>query len=50
MGMAGMTLASRNTFLIDPEGKIAKVWVKVDPRSHSEDVLATLQNLKTKGQ
>jgi thioredoxin-dependent peroxiredoxin len=50
MGMAGMTLASRNTFLIDPEGKIAKVWVKVDPRSHSEDVLATLQSLKTKGQ
>jgi thioredoxin-dependent peroxiredoxin len=48
--MAGMTLASRNTFLIDPEGKIAKVWVKVDPRSHSEDVLATLQSLKTKGQ
>lgn len=50
MGMAGMTLASRNTFLIDPEGKIAKVWVKVDPRSHSQDVLSTLQKLETKGQ
>jgi peroxiredoxin Q/BCP len=50
MGMAGMTLASRNTFLIDPEGKIAKVWVKVDPRSHSQDVLSTLQKLEMKGQ
>jgi len=50
MGMAGMTLASRNTFLIDTEGKIAKVWVKVDPRSHSQDVLSTLQKLETKGQ
>lgn len=50
MGMAGMTLASRNTFLIDPEGKIAKVWVKVDPRSHSQDVLSTLQKLETKSQ
>lgn len=50
MGMAGMTLASRNTFLIDPQGKIAKVWVKVDPRTHSQDVLAELQGLAGKGQ
>lgn len=50
MGMAGMTLASRNTFLIDPQGKIAKVWVKVDPKTHSQDVLATLQSLEGKAQ
>ena len=26
-----MTIANRNTFLIDPQGKIAKVWTKVEP-------------------
>ena len=41
-----MTIALRNTFLIDPEGKIVKVWTKVDPRSHSEEVLQQLAELK----
>ena len=30
-----MTIANRNTFLIDPQGKIVKVWTKVDPSVHS---------------
>ena len=38
--------ASRNTFLIDPNGKIAKVWTGVKPASHSEDVLAALSELQ----
>lgn len=46
----GMVLASRNTFLIDPQGKIAKVWVKVDPNKHSADVLSTLQTIEAKSQ
>src|SRR6266516_2291496 len=33
-----MTIANRNTFLIDPQGKIVKVWTKVDPSHHSEEV------------
>ena len=37
-----MTIAQRNTFLIDPQGKIVKVWTKVDPSKHSEEVLAEL--------
>jgi len=41
-----MTIAQRNTFLIDPEGKIVKVWTKVDPSHHSEEVLAELAELK----
>jgi len=44
----GTVLASRNTFLIDPQGKIAKVWVKVDPNKHSADVLSTLQSIEAK--
>ena len=42
----GMTIANRNTFLIDPQGKIAKVWTKVQVQHHSEEVLATLDELK----
>lgn len=41
-----MTIAQRNTFLIDPEGKIVKVWTKVDPQHHSDEVLAQLADLK----
>jgi thioredoxin-dependent peroxiredoxin len=35
-------IAARNTFLIDPSGKIAKVWTGVDPSKHSAEVLAAL--------
>jgi len=37
-----MTIANRNTFLIDPEGKIVKVWTKVSPQGHSTEVLAAI--------
>jgi len=37
-----MTIANRNTFLIDPQGKIVKVWTKVDPKVHSAEVLAAI--------
>ena len=43
----GMTLAARNTFLIDPAGMIRKVYLKVDPQGHSTEVLADLQQLQT---
>ena len=39
-------IAARNTFLIDPQGKIAKVWTGVSPQKHSEEVLAALDGLK----
>jgi peroxiredoxin Q/BCP len=35
-------VAARNTFLIDPSGKIVQVWTKVSPMKHSEEVLAAL--------
>jgi peroxiredoxin Q/BCP len=43
----GMTLAARNTFLIDPTGVIKKVYLKVSPQGHSEEVLADLQQLQS---
>ena len=38
-------LARRDTFIIDPQGRVAKHYVKVDPKSHSEIVLADLKQL-----
>lgn len=38
MGHEGMGIV-RSTFLIDPEGKIAKVWSPVKVKDHVQDVL-----------
>jgi peroxiredoxin Q/BCP len=32
----------RSTFLIDPDGKVAKVMRRVKPDTHADDVLAAL--------
>lgn len=42
------TLSARNTFLIDPTGKIAKVFIDVDSRTHSQVVLDALTELQRK--
>jgi thioredoxin-dependent peroxiredoxin len=39
-------MASRNTFLIGPDGKVKKVWTAVKPQHHSEEVLAALAEVK----
>jgi peroxiredoxin Q/BCP len=46
MQYQGATMAARNTFLINPEGKIAKVYTSVKPAEHSEQVLKDLAELK----
>jgi peroxiredoxin Q/BCP len=40
MGMA------RTTFLVDPDGRIARVWPKVKPEGHAGEVLAALDELQ----
>ena len=40
------TIAARNTFLIDPDGKIVKEFIKVNPTGHSAQVLAALSELQ----
>src|SRR6267142_4938726 len=42
----GMKLSARNTFIIDPQGKVAKVFLKVKPAGHSAEVLAALAELQ----
>ena len=38
--------AKRNTFIVDPKGNIAKIYLSVDPKTHSEMVLSDLSNLQ----
>jgi len=48
MDYNGMKLSARNTFVIDPKGKIAQVFMKVKPAANSEEVLAALEALQKK--
>jgi peroxiredoxin Q/BCP len=44
----GTKMAARNTFLIDPDGKIARVYLSVKPAGHSEEILNDLAVLAKK--
>ncbi len=46
MAHEGTNYASRDTFLISPDGKIMKVWQVKDIQAHSAEVLSALQSLK----
>lgn len=37
--------AERSTFLIDPQGKVARVWRKVKVPGHADEVLAAVKEL-----
>jgi peroxiredoxin Q/BCP len=41
-------IAARRTFIIDPEGKIVKVYTSVNPKTHSEELVAALDELQKK--
>ena len=38
-------ISARHTFMIDPEGKIVRVYTSVDPNKHSEEVLAAFDEI-----
>lgn len=44
-GLKRMGIA-RTTFLIDPEGRIARVFQKVDPSGHGEEVAQALASAR----
>lgn len=41
-GAAKEKSSARQTFLIDPQGTVAKVWRKVTPAGHEKEVLAAI--------
>jgi peroxiredoxin Q/BCP len=46
MTYQGIEIAARNTFIVDPQGKIERVYTNVDPNKHSAEVLAALDELQ----
>jgi len=44
--MADRPLSTHNTFPINPDGKLAKRWLKVTPAGHAAEVLAALTKLR----
>jgi len=46
--MGVMEMARRDTFLVDPQGRIAKHYESVDPEGHSAVVLEDIKALKAK--
>jgi thioredoxin-dependent peroxiredoxin len=46
MDYNGTKLSARNTFIIDPEGKVSQVFTAVKPSGHSEEVLSALASLQ----
>ena len=47
MDYQGKKMAARNTFIIDPTGKIVRVFTGVKPAGHSAEVLAALTELQS---
>jgi peroxiredoxin Q/BCP len=39
-------IAARHTFIVDPQGKIMRSYMTVDPNAHSQEVLAALDELE----
>lgn len=48
MEREGTKYSARSTFIIDPKGKVAKVFTGVKPGGHSDEVLAALAELQKK--
>lgn len=46
--MGVMEMARRDTFIVDPQGRIAKHYESVDPEGHSKVVLDDIKALKAK--
>ncbi len=38
--------AKRKTFLVDPDGRIARIWPKVKVDGHADDVISVIESLR----
>ena len=45
MNLGLLKIAKRNTFLIDPDGRVAKRYIGVQPTRNAAEVIADLRNL-----
>jgi peroxiredoxin Q/BCP len=42
-----LKIAKRRTFLIDPDGRVAKTYLNVDTSTHAKEILADLKSLRS---
>ena len=42
-----LSIAKRHSFIISPEGQIAKIYRKVNPKKHSDEIIADLKSLQS---
>jgi len=45
MSLGIVRFARRHTFIIDPKGRVARVFRQVSPRNHADEVIETLREL-----
>ncbi len=45
-GVWPLKFARRHTFLVDPQGRIARIYREADPKTHSREVIADLKALR----
>lgn len=45
-GLGPLGFAKRHTFVIDPDGRIARIYRKVKPATHSDEVVAAVAELQ----
>jgi peroxiredoxin Q/BCP len=41
--------AKRSTFLVAPDGRVARVWTRVSVEGHAEDVIGAVRTLSASG-
>ena len=46
MSMGPLKFAKRHTFIVDPDGRIARIYRNVRPKQHSDQVIADLEQLR----
>jgi len=46
-GFGPVRYARRQTFLIDPQGRIARHYARVSPLQHAEEIISDLQAMRT---
>ena len=46
LGFMGMQIASRQSFIVNPDGVIVKHYADVNPDTHTQEVLADIQQLR----
>ena len=47
--MGPLKFAKRHSFIIDPQGKVAKIYRKVNPETHSQEIISDLKKLINSG-